>query len=345
MSKHRKIKRSRTAAAVGSVGLAGITALATAGSSDAASVSTWDRVAACESGGNWSINTGNGYYGGLQFTSGTWSAYGGKAYASRADLASKSQQITVAERVLAAQGPGAWPVCSIKAGLSRGGPAPVQAVPRAAPAAPRATIAAGARAVSFARAQLGKPYVYGAEGPGGYDCSGLTQAAWHAAGVSIPRTSQAQWNGLTHVPASQAQPGDIVVYYSGASHVALYIGGGKIIEAPRPGASVRIADMDTQPVLGVVRPHGTATVAPLSAPRSALPKDVVHGEPEGLPATVAPAGRTVHTVVRGEYLSLLAQRYGTPGGWPAIYALNRAVVGSDPDLILPGQILLLPMAH
>ena len=71
----------------------------------------WDAVAACESGGNWSINTGNGYYGGLQFNSGTWLAYGGGAYAPRADLASKGEQIAVAEKVLAAQGRGAWPVC------------------------------------------------------------------------------------------------------------------------------------------------------------------------------------------------------------------------------------------
>jgi resuscitation-promoting factor RpfB len=71
----------------------------------------WDAVASCESGGNWSINTGNGYYGGLQFSSSTWLAYGGGAYAARADLAAKSQQIAVAEKVLAAQGPGAWPVC------------------------------------------------------------------------------------------------------------------------------------------------------------------------------------------------------------------------------------------
>jgi hypothetical protein len=71
----------------------------------------WDAVAACESGGNWSINTGNGYYGGLQFSSGTWPAYGGDAYAGRADLATKSEQIAVAEKVLAAQGAGAWPTC------------------------------------------------------------------------------------------------------------------------------------------------------------------------------------------------------------------------------------------
>jgi hypothetical protein len=71
----------------------------------------WTAVAACESGGDWSIDTGNGYYGGLQFSASTWSGYGGTAYAPRADLATPAQQIAVAERVLAAQGAGAWPVC------------------------------------------------------------------------------------------------------------------------------------------------------------------------------------------------------------------------------------------
>jgi hypothetical protein len=71
----------------------------------------WDAVALCESGGNWSINTGNGFYGGLQFTPSTWAAFGGTAYAPRADLAARSQQIAVAEKVLATQGPGAWPTC------------------------------------------------------------------------------------------------------------------------------------------------------------------------------------------------------------------------------------------
>ena len=94
--------------------LAGIT---TAGSAKADTV--WDRVAQCESSGNWHINTGNGFYGGLQFVQSTWSGYGGLSYAARADLATESQQIAVAQRVLAAQGPGAWPVCSVKAGLTR----------------------------------------------------------------------------------------------------------------------------------------------------------------------------------------------------------------------------------
>ncbi len=84
-----------------------------------ASGSVWDRVAACESGGRWHINTGNGYYGGLQFSYNTWRAFGGGAYASRADLASKGEQIAIARKVLARQGPGAWPTCGARAGLTR----------------------------------------------------------------------------------------------------------------------------------------------------------------------------------------------------------------------------------
>jgi resuscitation-promoting factor RpfB len=85
--------------------------------SSVSSGSVWDRIAACESGGNWSINTGNGYYGGLQFSSSTWLAYGGGAYAPTANLATREEQIAVAERVQAAQGWGAWPVCSVQAGV------------------------------------------------------------------------------------------------------------------------------------------------------------------------------------------------------------------------------------
>jgi hypothetical protein len=92
---------------------------APSGGGSSGSTAVWDRVAACESSNNWHINTGNGYYGGLQFTASTWAAYGGKAYASRADLATKAQQIAVARKVLKSQGPGAWPACSIKAGLTR----------------------------------------------------------------------------------------------------------------------------------------------------------------------------------------------------------------------------------
>ena len=110
--KHRRpSKATRAAALAGVTGVAIAAPLMAAGNASAATASEWDKVAQCESGGNWSINTGNGYYGGLQFSSDTWLAYGGDAYAARADLASKGAQIAVAEKVLAAQGRGAWPVC------------------------------------------------------------------------------------------------------------------------------------------------------------------------------------------------------------------------------------------
>ncbi|MGW8061909.1 NlpC/P60 family protein [Streptomyces ziwulingensis] len=95
------------------------------------------------------------------------------------------------------------------------------------------------KALAFARAQIGKPYVWGAAGPGSYDCSGLTQAAWKAADVTLPRTTYDQVNAGTTVPVSQAQPGDLVFFYDNLGHVGLYIGNGMMIHAPKPGAYVR----------------------------------------------------------------------------------------------------------
>ncbi|MFE6845818.1 transglycosylase family protein [Streptomyces sp. NPDC057686] len=118
--KHRRATAiQRTTRIVTLAGVAGVAVAAplmAAGSASAATAGEWDRVAQCESGGNWSINTGNGYYGGLQFSSSTWAAYGGKAYAAQANQASKSQQIAIAEKVLKGQGKGAWPSCGV--GLS-----------------------------------------------------------------------------------------------------------------------------------------------------------------------------------------------------------------------------------
>ncbi|CQD20535.1 resuscitation-promoting factor RpfA [Mycobacterium lentiflavum] len=99
--------------------------IAMAGQAAAATDGEWDQVARCESGGNWGINTGNGYYGGVQFNAGTWAAHGGGEYAPSAQLATKEQQIAVAERVLATQGRGAWPVC----GGPLSGPTPREVLP------------------------------------------------------------------------------------------------------------------------------------------------------------------------------------------------------------------------
>jgi LysM repeat protein len=112
-------RRARTLATIGTAGAVLAAPLVMASTAQAASGSTWDRLASCESGGNWGINTGNGYYGGLQFSPSTWRAFGGGQYASSAHRATRAEQIAVAERVLLSQGWGAWPACSRKLGLSR----------------------------------------------------------------------------------------------------------------------------------------------------------------------------------------------------------------------------------
>ena len=116
-SKSSYARRVAATAAIAGAGIA--LPLMVAGTANAAATSTWDAVAQCESSGNWSIDSGNGFYGGLQFTQSTWDAYGGDAYASSANLATPDQQIAIAENVLASQGVGAWPVCGPEAGLTQ----------------------------------------------------------------------------------------------------------------------------------------------------------------------------------------------------------------------------------
>jgi cell wall-associated NlpC family hydrolase len=118
-----------------------------------------------------------------------------------------------------------------------------------APASGRA-----AAAVAAARSALGRPYVWGANGPTGFDCSGLTQWSYAQAGVGLPRTSQAQAGAGRRVPLSQARPGDLVAYRDDASHIGMYVGNGQVIHAPYPGAPVRYDPVGMMPVSSVTRP-------------------------------------------------------------------------------------------
>ncbi|MBI0297383.1 C40 family peptidase [Streptomyces sp. PRKS01-29] len=111
-----------------------------------------------------------------------------------------------------------------------------------------------AQVIAFAKAQLGKPYVWGATGPSSFDCSGLTQAAWKSAGISLPRTTWDQVKAGTRVSTSQLQPGDLVFFYDDISHVGLYIGDGMMIHAPKPGDVVKKAPITEMPIYGSVRP-------------------------------------------------------------------------------------------
>ncbi|QES48941.1 glycoside hydrolase [Streptomyces venezuelae] len=113
---------------------------------------------------------------------------------------------------------------------------------------------AGAQAVRFATAQIGKPYVWGAEGPDSFDCSGLTSKAWLAAGRNIPRTSQEQLRLLPKIALKDMRPGDLIIYFDDASHVGMYVGDGAMVHAPRPGRNVTIAGAGSMPIKAVVRP-------------------------------------------------------------------------------------------
>ncbi|WP_307813876.1 NlpC/P60 family protein [Streptomyces sp. N35] len=122
------------------------------------------------------------------------------------------------------------------------------------PGGSAAPSAGGAAAVRWAKAQIGKPYAFGARGPGAFDASGLTSAAWERAGVPIPRTARGQWEKLRKVPLRSLRPGDVIVYGPDATHVALYAGDGEVVDVPRPGAKVALSPIAARPVLGAVRP-------------------------------------------------------------------------------------------
>ncbi|MFI7351643.1 transglycosylase family protein [Streptomyces sp. NPDC049936] len=215
-----RINRASLTVTAGGAGLA--LPLVGTGTAQAADVETWDKVAACESTNDWDINTGNGYYGGLQFSQSTWEAFGGTRYAPRADLATKDQQIAIAEKVLDGQGPGAWPVCSQRAGLARGG---------------------------------GTPDIRPAGGAGDEKSAGATAEK----------------------------------------------------SARKPAAKADSV------------------------------KDI---QPQTTPQSRAGKGR-MYTVVTGDTLSGIADAHRVGGGWQGLYEANRDAVGSDPDLILPGQRLSL----
>ncbi|ARF75234.1 glycoside hydrolase [Kitasatospora albolonga] len=145
----------------------------------------------------------------------------------------------------------------------------------------------GGDAVAYAIEQIGKPYVWGAEGPDAYDCSGLTSQAWATAGRPVPRTSQEQWKQLPKVPISSLRPGDLVVYFPKATHVALYIGDGLVVQAPRPGAKVKVSPIASNPLLGAVRPDPGGV--PLSTyTRPELPEGARDGSDTGYGVETAP---------------------------------------------------------
>ncbi|MFD5635198.1 NlpC/P60 family protein [Streptomyces sp. NPDC127077] len=141
----------------------------------------------------------------------------------------------------------------------------------------------GEEALRYAVEQIGKPYEWGAEGPKAYDCSGLTSQSWERAGRPIPRTSQEQWAELPRVPLDELRPGDLVIYFPEATHVALYLGDGMVVQAPRPGARIKVSPIAANPLLGAVRPDPDGEPLRQYTP-PALPEHATDGSDEGFAA-------------------------------------------------------------
>ena len=159
-------------------------------------------------------------------------------------------QLTAAERSRIGEGADGTTTGDRASRAATGGRADLQAPGSATAEAPNSR---AAEAVSYAYSKLGSPYVWGATGPNAFDCSGLILASYRSAGVSLPRTTYAQIGAGQRISRSELLPGDLVFFYSGITHVGLYIGNGQMIHAPNPSAPVRVAPIDEMPFAGATR--------------------------------------------------------------------------------------------
>ncbi|GGK09710.1 peptidoglycan-binding protein LysM [Streptomyces camponoticapitis] len=271
----------------------------------AADASTWDRVAECESGGMWSADLGNGYYGGLQISQETWVDFGGTAYAPTADQASRSQQIAVAEKILAAQGPSAWPTCALVTGLT---------------------------ADADAKADAGADSADGEGRDAGADTAPDSEPADESAEPE-PETSEE----AVLPPAPESTPSSGQFGRDSASDA------GESNTEPSTEASAQPSTAAT----GKGKHRGEAAPEPSEpAAADAEPGKADDERESGRHASRGDssargdaAADGSYTVRAGDNLWAIADELKVDGGWPALYQANREVVGSDADLIVPGQTL------
>lgn len=306
--RHRRPRQAPAlVVAAGVTGSALALPLFAASGANAASATTWDRVAECESGGAWSADFGNGLYGGLQLSQETWQTYGGTAYAERPDLASRAQQIAIGEKVLAAKGPKAFTSCSAVSGLTSGGGAPA-VDPGATPS----------------------PYVPSEEGAATPDAATPSAPAKTAPAPAKPSGK----------PSTAPKPSTPSTTPS----------------APSTGASG--SAKPTTPAAGSTgstdsasggKHRGTPDPAEGGAPATTEPggKDDAHesgrhasrGDADSREAGDALTGGGDYTVRPGDNLWDISRSHKIEGGWSALYKANEKTIGSDPDLIVPGQSL------
>lgn len=318
----------------------------------AADATTWDRLAECESGGAWSADQGNGYYGGFQFSQEMWEEYGGLDYAPSADMASRSQQISVAEKVLRDQGPAAWPSCAPVAGLTKGG-----ATADVNPGDP----------VTPAPSDPADPS--GPSGPSDEDSGSGTpsdEPSETSSDEAAPEPSDSPADGARKDDRdAQDERGEKDEKSEKNEKRGKGDGSkeGKEETEKRPGGKHRKDDAPDKSADSRDKNHekpGKSGQEPPTSPDGDASGDGSAGRHRGEPADEQPSDGTsrddgrgrhpsrgsdrggaeeAYTVRSGDSLSAIADAHDVDGGWPALYAGNKKEVGADPDLIIPGQRL------
>ncbi|MEU3606954.1 transglycosylase family protein [Streptomyces sp. NPDC035033] len=323
------------------------------GSASAADAPTWDRVAACESGGQWSANLGNGAFGGLQMTQEAWERHGGLSYAPSPDLASRAQQIAIADKALVA-GSTDWATCAPIAGLENDGVAPDV---RPGPAVPRedeggVAPESGRTAGADAAAEETVERAGAAATP--TERAGETERATAGTGTApaAPATPSAP---ATTAPAGTATPPPAAT----APDAPEAPTGTPDAATGTPTAPVTPPDASVSPVAPTTpaTPGTDGSDAASAAPGTGKHRGEAAPEETGVTDNTQESGRhaagadkvtsttvnadtsDAYTVRPGDSLSEIAQENDLPGGWDALYDANRRTVGADPDLILPGQSL------
>lgn len=321
-------------------------------SASAAPTATWDKLAECESGGAWSADPGNGYYGGLQLSQETWEANGGLAYAPSADEASKSQQIAVAERILGAQGPDAWPSCAPIAGLTDDAPAadvdpgnPI--VPEPSGPADSDSGDSGKKDEPSDEASEGKdkPSDDASDTP---ESDSGREKGDDESGAKDEAAEKSERDGKTEKDKKDKKSekdGKSEKGAEGAEGAEAEKGDGSGKGTP-DGSGKSADDEATSPAGRDEESAGsTGRHRGDSADEDAADAtDKASGDRSGRHAsrggerTGKPADGT-YTVRAGDNLSAIADDHGIDGGWSTLYTENKKTVGDDPDLILPGQSL------
>ncbi|MCQ8772813.1 transglycosylase family protein [Streptomyces telluris] len=359
----RQIPAIVVAAGVTASGIA-MPLLAATGAS-AADAGTWDRVAQCESDGMWSANSGNGTYGGLQLTQDLWERHGGREYAPRPDLASRAQQITVAEQILESRGTSPWSSCAASAGLTSGGtPAEVNPGGTHAPASDSTPSRAPERTTSHSTPSEPSE-------PSGHGKPSDASTSPSPSGKPSPGSSTSPSADPSKQPSGQPSTGQPSPGQS-SGQPSGRPSGSPSSDAPSPDPSGTPGDGKSgEPQEGRHRkPSTSPTDDPARIPDgSATPAAGDSGSPAGQtpgeggagtgkhradPSRSEDEGRTSrgggdartgsptptdYTVRPGDNLSVIAEQHAVKGGWQSLYQRNEKAVGTDPDLIRPGQRL------